>query len=99
MKISIHQPTFFPWLGYFKKLNYSDIFLFLDDSFVHKKNLDYLNRSSFIFNHKKKFFSVPIKRNFLTKKISEVEIEHSISWKSKFLNSINKKYKKKKFFD
>ena len=99
MKISIHQPNFFPWLGYFKKLNYSDIFLFLDDSFVHKKNLDYLNRSSFIFNHKKKFFSVPIKRNFLTKKISEVEIEHSISWKSKFLNSINENYKKKKFFD
>ena len=66
MKISIHQPNFFPWVGYFEKINYSDIFIFLDDSLVHKKNLDLLNRSSFIFNSKKKFFSIPIKRDFLS---------------------------------
>jgi hypothetical protein len=99
MKISIHQPNFFPWVGYFEKINYSDIFLFLDDSFVHKKNLDLLNRSSFIFNNKKKFFSVPIKRNFLIKKISEVEIDNANSWKLKFINSLNENYKRKKFFD
>ena len=99
MKISIHQPNFFPWVGYFEKINYSDIFLFLDDSFVHKKNLDLLNRSSFIFGRKKKFFSVPIKRNFLIKKISEVEIDNSTSWKIKFLNSLNENYKKNFFFD
>jgi len=99
MKISIHQPNFFPWVGYFEKINYSDIFLFLDDSFVHKKNLDLLNRSSFIFGNKKKFFSVPIKRNFLIKKISEVEIDNSSSWKTKFLNSLNENYKKNFFFD
>jgi hypothetical protein len=99
MKISIHQPNFFPWVGYFEKINYSDIFLFLDDSFVHKKNLDLLNRSSFIFGDKKKFFSVPIKKNFLTKKISEVEIVNPSSWKIKFLNSLNENYKKNFFFD
>jgi|TARA_B100001093_G_C26787975_1_gene997584 hypothetical protein len=99
MKISIHQPNFFPWVGYFEKINYSDIFLFLDDSYVHKKNLDLLNRSSFIFGDKKKFFSVPIKKNFLIKKISEVEIDNPSSWKIKFLNSLNENYKKKFFFD
>ncbi len=99
MKISIHQPNFFPWVGYFEKINYSDIFLFLDDSYVHKKNLDLLNRSSFIFGDKKKFFSVPIKKNFLIKKISEVEIDNPTSWKIKFLNSLNENYKKKFFFD
>ena len=99
MKISIHQPNFFPWAGYFEKINYSDIFLFLDDSLVHKKNLDLLNRSSFIFNNKKKFFSVPIKRNFLIKKISEIEIDNNCSWRLKFINSLNENYKRKKFFD
>ena len=99
MKISIHQPNFFPWVGYFEKINYSDIFLFLDDSYVHKKNLDLLNRSSFIFGDKKKFLSVPIKKNFLIKKISEVEIDNPTSWKIKFLNSLNENYKKKFFFD
>ncbi len=99
MKISIHQPNLFPWVGYFEKINYSDIFMFLDDSLVHKKNLDLLNRSSFIINNKKKFFSIPIKRNFLIKNISEIEIDDPISWKIKFINSLNENYKKKLFFD
>ena len=99
MKISIHQPNFFPWVGYFEKINYSDIFLFLDDSFVHKKNLDLLNRCSFILNNKKKFFSIPVKKNFLIKKISEVEIDNPNSWKLKFTNTLNENYKRKKFFD
>ena len=99
MKISIHQPNFFPWVSYFEKINYSDIFLFLDDSFVHKKNLDLLNRCSFILNNKKKFFSIPVKKNFLIKKISEVEIDNPNSWKLKFTNTLNENYKRKKFFD
>ena len=98
MKISIHQPNFFPWVGYFEKINYSDIFLFLDDTFV-TNNLDYLNRSYFINNGNKKFFSVSIKRNFSIKKISELELDNNYPWKMKFLNYLNENYKKKPFFD
>tara|TARA_Y100000389_G_C17349714_1_gene457776 strand:+ start:343 stop:1041 length:699 start_codon:yes stop_codon:yes gene_type:complete len=98
MKISIHQPNFFPWLGYFEKINKSDIFLFLDDTFV-TNNLDFLNRSYFINNGNKKFFSVSIKRNFSIKKISELELDNNYPWKMKFLNYLNENYKKKIFFD
>ena len=98
MKISIHQPNFFPWVGYFEKINKSDIFLFLDDTFV-TNNLDFLNRSYFINNGNKKFFSVSIKRNFSIKKISELELDNNYPWKMKFLNYLNENYKKKIFFD
>ena len=31
MKVSIHQPNYIPWLGFFDKINRSDIFVILDD--------------------------------------------------------------------
>ncbi len=31
MRIAIHQPNFFPWIGYFHKIAQCDLFVFLDD--------------------------------------------------------------------
>ena len=42
--VAIHQPNFFPWLGYFDKINKSDIFIFLDDVQFPKKGGNWTNR-------------------------------------------------------
>ncbi|WP_209874815.1 WbqC family protein [Azospirillum soli] len=43
MKVAVHQPNYFPWLGYFAKAASADVFIFLDDvqmpqgrSYVHR---------------------------------------------------------------
>ena len=39
--VSIHQPLYLPWLGFFKKMMNSDIFVIFDDvDFVRKMNFN-----------------------------------------------------------
>ena len=83
----------------FSKIYKSDKFIYLNDSYVHKKNLDYLNRSLFLSNHKKKYFSIPIKKNFQTQKILKLKIDNSKEWVRDFLNFINANYNECEFFN
>ena len=43
MVISVHQPQYIPWLGYFDKIAASDAFVFLDD--VQYKARAFQNRN------------------------------------------------------
>jgi hypothetical protein len=43
MKVSIHQPNFIPWIGYFYKIACSDCFVFLDD--VEYTKNSFINRN------------------------------------------------------
>ena len=45
MKVSVHQPQYIPWLGYFDKIDKSDCFVFLDT--VQYKIREYQNRNSY----------------------------------------------------
>lgn len=39
MDISIHQPQYLPWVPYFRKIEQSDLFIFLDN--VDFQKMDY----------------------------------------------------------
>jgi hypothetical protein len=99
MIVSIHQPNFFPWYGYFQKISNSKIFIFLDDAEVHKKNLGYLNRANLIINGHKKYFSVPISKNFTIQKIFNLEFKETHIWKKNFTNLLSENYNKSFYFN
>ena len=44
--IVIHRPYFMPWLGYFAKLVYADVFVVMDDVFFTKRH--YIDRVQII---------------------------------------------------
>ena len=71
MIISIHQPNFLPWLGYFYKIAASDMFIVLDD--VQYTKNSYINRSQIKTPQGCLWLTVPVHAS-LSNKIIEVRI-------------------------
>ncbi len=62
MTATIHQAYFIPWLGYFSKLAFSDVFVILDDVKFRKRH--YFDRTRIIDMHGKvKWISLPSGQN------------------------------------
>ena len=44
VKVAIHQPEHFPYMGFFQKMEYADVFVILDDVQYSKGNWQNRNR-------------------------------------------------------
>ena len=96
MKISIHQPHYFPWIGYFDKMAKADVFVLLDEVQFEKQSQ--MSRNRIIDgNGQIKFLSIPVDlKNFLNKKYLEIECIDS-KWKIKHLNILENYYRDSKY--
>lgn len=61
--VGVHQPNFFPWIGYFHKLRWSDTFVVLDDVQIPRRSGSVVNRTSLAQNGKEVVFSAPLDRS------------------------------------
>jgi len=96
MKITIHQPNFIPYLGFFDKCDYSDI-LVIYNSTQFKKN-DFQNRNRIKGKGGGFWLTVPVTYTF-GDKINEVRLNNNLDWRSKHLKSIEVCYSKSKYFN
>lgn len=97
--IAIHQPNFFPWLGYFDKVIRSDIFVFLDHVQYQKTGGVWSNRVKVLIGNEARWVTAPISRNFRgVRRIDEIFfVEHS-RWRAKILQSLVTNYSKATYF-
>jgi len=95
MLCAVHQPNFFPWLGYLDKIKTSDKFVLLDDVQIQKTGSTYTNRVALNIGGISKNFTAPIIKNSL--QINEIEFVKN-NWRDKFIKTLQANYAKSKNF-
>ncbi len=97
--VAIHQPNFFPWLGYFDKINRADVFVFMDDVAYPKSGSGtWTNRVKILIQGNSKWLTCPVIREHGVQAIKEVKIDYSQDWQEKILKTIKYNYAKAPFF-
>ena len=96
MILSIHQPQYLPWLGYFHKMYHSDAFVFLDNA-RYKKN-EYQNRNRIKTKNGGMWLTVPVLKGEHHPDITGVYADNAQQWRKKHWTTIHMNYVKAPFF-
>ena len=94
--IAIHQPEYLPWLGFFKKIMNSKLFILLDDVQFEKKSWQSRNRIRTASGTT--LLSVPVHAH-LDSKLNDVKIDNSKKWANKHKKSILFNYANAPYFE
>lgn len=95
MIVSIHQPDYISYLGYFYKISKSDIFVFLDDAQFSNDNMHHWNRVKTPQGECR--LKVPVEQH-LGDAINKVRTKDELGWKQKHLKTIEMNYAKATYF-
>jgi len=92
MIVSIGQPAYLPWLGYFQRIVRSDVHVVLDH--VQFERHSNVNRNEILVNDRRHWLTVPVKtaRLGLNIAICDLEIAYASNWPRKHLATIIQSY-------
>lgn len=98
MKVCIHQPVYYPWLGTIHKVLYSDRFVVFDDSPAVRPS--WMNRVYISMNGERQWLSVPVLFRFSDKAmVRDMRINTQVNWEEKHIKTVRQYYSKAPFFD
>ncbi|RAZ24209.1 WbqC family protein [Campylobacter hyointestinalis] len=98
MICAIHQPNFFPWLGFFDKIKRCDKFVILDSvQFAKTGGGTYGNRVTINIQGQSKWITAPINRPNGLWNINETTFQDT-NWRDKIIKTLIANYSKAPFF-
>lgn len=97
MIVAIHQPNIFPWMGYFAKILYCDVFVILDD--VQFSKHGYINRVQMNGFGGPWWLTIPVMTSGrFGQLVSETVIHDEPRWRDKILKRVKQEYRKAPYF-
>jgi len=96
MIVTVHQPEYLPYIGFFDRISKADVFVILDD--VQYQKNGFINRNKIKTFDGWQWLTVPVKHREGCKKINEVEIDNQTDWKSKHWKALLYNYNKAPHF-
>lgn len=99
MRIAIHQPHYFPWLGYLEKMARVDLFVILDE--VQFEKGSYMNRNRVLdLCGNVQYLTITTDANgYLSLPYKQLKTKNDDEWKKKQCNALRNYYKKSPFAD
>ena len=95
MTVSIHQPQYLPWLGYFDKMDRADAFVLLDN--VQYKKNEFVNRNRIKSAAGWQWLTTPVRYRF-PERIDEVRIDNGVTWRRQHAQALLSNYGKAPHF-
>ena len=93
MKVTIHQPEHFPYLGFFQKMQAADIFVLLDDVQYTKGNFQ--NRNKFLNkNGIEEWFTITLQSHANKQLIKDVEVSSELEWRPIIISKLKQNFGK-----
>lgn len=101
MTIAIHQPNFFPWLGFFHKIHTCDKFVLLNHVENNPRTAIYTKRVKILVNKQEHWLTVGLKSEptIVFMPINQMRIDNPERLKDKQLKTVELTYKKAPYFD
>ena len=94
MKVAIHQPHYFPWIGYFDKLAKADQFILLDEVQFEKGSQMIRNRVLDSQGNIKYLTIMGETKGFLGKQYKDLQTKENAVWKKRQIDALENYYRR-----
>jgi hypothetical protein len=99
MTLSLHQPYFFPYIGFFYKAYLSDHFVLLDHV-QFPRGTTWISRNRWKNAQGTLWMTVPVKKKGLgLQRINDVRVDYDGRWTKKHLQSLKNAYARSPYFE